>query len=41
MRVEVDKAFWIELAQAHARLSYAGERDMAKKALAVLKGSAP
>lgn len=41
MRVEVDKAFWIDLSQAHARLSYAGEREMAKKALEALLRSAP
>lgn len=38
MRVEVDKAFWVDLAEAEKRLSYPGEREMARKALAALLG---
>ena len=38
MRVEVDKAFWVDLAESQKRLSYAGEREMARMALAVLQG---
>jgi 8-oxo-dGTP pyrophosphatase MutT (NUDIX family) len=36
MRIEVDEARWIPLADAPKRLSYKGERDMAAKALGAL-----
>jgi 8-oxo-dGTP pyrophosphatase MutT (NUDIX family) len=36
MRVEVDRASWLPLAEAAARLTYPGEREMAVKAAAVL-----
>lgn len=36
MRVEVDKAFWIALSAAEEKLSYAGEREMARNAVALL-----
>lgn len=36
MRVEVDRAHWIPLADAKARLSYPGEREMVGKALEIL-----
>ena len=39
MRIEVDRAMWIPLAQAPKRLSYGGERDMAKRAFDVLERS--
>jgi 8-oxo-dGTP pyrophosphatase MutT (NUDIX family) len=37
MRIEVDRAMWIPLAQAPKRLSYGGERDMAARAFDVLE----
>jgi len=37
MRVEVDAAKWIPLVEAPRTLSYAGERDMARKALSLLR----
>ena len=36
MRIEVDRAHWIPLTDAKARLSYPGERQMAGKALEIL-----
>jgi 8-oxo-dGTP pyrophosphatase MutT (NUDIX family) len=36
MRVEVDEALWMPLAEAPTKLSYRGERDMAAKALGAL-----
>ncbi len=36
MRLEVDLARWIPLAQAPTELAYKGEREMAKKALSLL-----
>ncbi len=39
MRIEVDRAMWIPLAQAPNRLSYGGERDMAVRAFDVLERS--
>jgi 8-oxo-dGTP pyrophosphatase MutT (NUDIX family) len=36
MRKEVDRAFWISLDEALARLTYPGEREMAGKAKRVL-----
>ncbi len=36
MRVEVDEARWVPLDEAVRQLSYGGEREMAKKALAQL-----
>ena len=36
MRVEVDRAHWIPLTDAAAKLSYPGEREMAGKALQIL-----
>jgi predicted NUDIX family NTP pyrophosphohydrolase len=36
MRVEVDRAHWIPIAEAAAKLSYPGEREMAGKALEIL-----
>jgi len=40
MRVEVDLAYWLPLADACERLSYPGERTMAAKALEVLRSKA-
>ena len=37
MRVEVQNAFWLPLEEAMARLSYKGEREVARRALAYLK----
>lgn len=37
MRHEVRRAWWLQLAEAPARLSYSGERRMAVKAIAYLK----
>jgi 8-oxo-dGTP pyrophosphatase MutT (NUDIX family) len=39
-RHEVDEARWLPLEEAPKLLSYKGERDMAEKALEVLKGEA-
>ncbi len=39
MRVEVDEARWVPLDDALRQLSYGGEREMAKKALAALAKS--
>ena len=39
MRIEVDRAMWIPLAQAPKRLSYGGERDMAARAFDALERS--
>ena len=36
MRVEVDRAHWIPLADSKAKLSYPGEREMVIKALEIL-----
>lgn len=36
MRIEVDQARWIPLAEAPKELTYKGERDMAARALAAL-----
>jgi 8-oxo-dGTP pyrophosphatase MutT (NUDIX family) len=36
MRIEVDEAKWIPLADAPQTLSYPGEKEMARKALALL-----
>jgi 8-oxo-dGTP pyrophosphatase MutT (NUDIX family) len=36
MRKEVDRAWWMPLSEAPARLSYPGEKEMAAKALTVL-----
>ena len=33
MRIEVQRAFWVPLDEAPARLSYKGEREMAERAL--------
>jgi len=33
MRIEVQRAFWVPLEEAPARLSYKGEREMAERAL--------
>ena len=41
MRREVHRALWIRLDEAPTRLSYGGERALAKKALARIKRSAP
>jgi 8-oxo-dGTP pyrophosphatase MutT (NUDIX family) len=40
MRHEVRRAWWMPLKLAPARLSYNGERDMARKALAYVKSHA-
>src|SRR5215831_18943670 len=37
MRHEVRRAYWLALEEAASRLSYPGERQMARKALAYLK----
>ena len=37
MRVEVRRAAWIPLDDAHRRLAYRGERDMVKRALQYLQ----
>lgn len=37
MRIEVQKAFWIRLDDAPAALSYAGEREVVRRALQYLK----
>ena len=37
MRVEVQNAFWLPLEEATAKLSYKGEREVARRALAYLK----
>lgn len=41
MRKEVDRAFWLPLDEALARLTYPGEREMAGKAKAVLLPKPP
>jgi 8-oxo-dGTP diphosphatase len=38
MRREVERAWWLPLADAPARLSYRGERDVAERALGRLDG---
>jgi len=35
---EVDRALWLPLADAPARLEYKGEREMAEKAIEALEG---
>ena len=37
MRHEVRRAYWLPLEDAAARLSYSGEKDVAKKALEYVK----
>ena len=37
MRIEVKRAFWIPLAEAHRRLTYRGERDVVKLAQSYLQ----
>lgn len=37
MRVEVKRAFWIPLDEAHRKLAYRGERDVVKRAQQYLK----
>ena len=37
MRVEVQNAFWLPLEEAHSKLSYKGEREIAERALEYLK----
>ena len=37
MRHEVRRAYWLPLADAPAKLSYSGERQMAEKALAYIE----
>lgn len=41
MRKEVDRAFWLPLDEALARLTYPGEREMAGKAKGLLIPGAP
>ncbi len=38
MEVEVEEARWLPLEDAPRLLAYAGEREMARKALAALSG---
>jgi predicted NUDIX family NTP pyrophosphohydrolase len=40
MRHEVRRAYWIPLAEAPAKLSYNGERQMAEKALEYVRANA-
>lgn len=37
MRIEVDEARWLPLEEAAARLAYAGEREMAERAVKILR----
>jgi 8-oxo-dGTP pyrophosphatase MutT (NUDIX family) len=41
MRKEVDRAFWIPLAEAPARLTYPGEREIAARAVTMLVPGIP